>query len=314
MTLSSRTARTPVVSTPDRRRPAGHARTDGWWPWAFVAPLFLGVCVFYLWPILQTVYFSFTKFGVFGGQTWIGGDNWARLVQDPDFYRAILNTLIYSAIVLLGIPIAVFLASLINRPGLRFASLYRVLFFLPYIAMPVAISLVWRMMFNGDFGVINYLLSLIGIDGPHWLSTPGLALVAVSLVGFWGSFGLAIIILGAGLKNIPTELYEAAELDGASPWRRFRSVTVPLLSPSVFFVTIITIIGSFQLFDGLYAMLGPNNPVMPVTQSLVFYFYKNGFISNDKGYAAAIALAIMVIIGIVTVIQFRLQRRWVNYD
>jgi multiple sugar transport system permease protein len=303
-----------VVSTPDRRRPAGHARTDGWWPWAFVAPLFLGVCVFYLWPILQTVYFSFTKFGVFGGQTWIGGDNWARLVQDPDFYRAILNTLIYSAIVLLGIPIAVFLASLINRPGLRFASLYRVLFFLPYIAMPVAISLVWRMMFNGDFGVINYLLSLIGIDGPHWLSTPGLALVAVSLVGFWGSFGLAIIILGAGLKNIPTELYEAAELDGASPWRRFRSVTVPLLSPSVFFVTIITIIGSFQLFDGLYAMLGPNNPVMPVTQSLVFYFYKNGFISNDKGYAAAIALAIMVIIGIVTVIQFRLQRRWVNYD
>lgn len=303
-----------MVSTPDRRRPAGHARTDGWWPWAFVAPLFLGVCVFYLWPILQTVYFSFTKFGVFGGQTWIGGDNWARLVQDPDFYRAILNTLIYSAIVLLGIPIAVFLASLINRPGLRFASLYRVLFFLPYIAMPVAISLVWRMMFNGDFGVINYLLSLIGIDGPHWLSTPGLALVAVSLVGFWGSFGLAIIILGAGLKNIPTELYEAAELDGASPWRRFRSVTVPLLSPSVFFVTIITIIGSFQLFDGLYAMLGPNNPVMPVTQSLVFYFYKNGFISNDKGYAAAIALAIMVIIGIVTVIQFRLQRRWVNYD
>lgn len=314
MTLSLRAARTPVVSTPDRRRSAGPSRTDGWWPWAFVAPLFLGVCVFYLWPIVQTIYFSFTKFGVFGGQTWIGADNWLRLAQDPDFYQAILNTLIYSAIVLLGIPIAVFLASLINRPGLRFASLYRVLFFLPYIAMPVAISLVWRMMFNGDFGIINYALSLVGIDGPHWLSTPGLALISVSLVGFWGSFGLAILILGAGLKNIPAELYEAAELDGATPWRRFRSVTVPLLSPSVFFVTIITIIGSFQLFDALYAMLGPNNPVMPVTQSLVFYFYENGFIRNDKGFAAAIALAILVIIGIVTVIQFRLQKRWVNYD
>jgi multiple sugar transport system permease protein len=302
----------PAVGTVHRR--ASLSRPDGWWPWFFIAPLLAGIGLFYLWPIVQTVYFTFMKFGVFGGTTWIGVGNYTRLAADPDFYRAILNTLIYSAVVLTGIPVAVFLASLINRPGLRFASLYRALFFLPYIAMPVAISLVWRAMYNGDFGVINYVLSLVGIDGPHWLSTPGLALLAVSLVGFWGSFGLAIIILGAGLKNIPAELYEAAELDGATPWRRFTSVTVPLLSPSVFFVTIITVIGSFQLFDGLYAMLGPNNPVMPATQSLVFYFYKIGFIQNDKGYAAAIALAIMLIIGIVTFVQFRLQKRWVHYD
>jgi multiple sugar transport system permease protein len=302
----------PAVGTVHRR--PSLSRPDGWWPWFFIAPLLAGIGLFYLWPIVQTVYFTFMKFGVFGGTTWIGLGNYTRLAADPDFYRAILNTLIYSAVVLLGIPVAVFLASLINRPGLRFASLYRALFFLPYIAMPVAISLVWRAMYNGDFGVINYVLSLVGIDGPHWLSTPGLALLAVSLVGFWGSFGLAIIILGAGLKNIPAELYEAAELDGATPWRRFTSVTVPLLSPSVFFVTIITVIGSFQLFDGLYAMLGPNNPVMPATQSLVFYFYKIGFIQNDKGYAAAIALAIMLIIGIVTFVQFRLQKRWVHYD
>jgi multiple sugar transport system permease protein len=302
----------PAVGTVHRR--PSLSRPDGWWPWFFIAPLLAGIGLFYLWPIVQTVYFTFMKFGVFGGTTWIGLGNYTRLAADPDFYRAILNTLIYSAVVLTGIPVAVFLASLINRPGLRFASLYRALFFLPYIAMPVAISLVWRAMYNGDFGVINYVLSLVGIDGPHWLSTPGLALLAVSLVGFWGSFGLAIIILGAGLKNIPAELYEAAELDGATPWRRFTSVTVPLLSPSVFFVTIITVIGSFQLFDGLYAMLGPNNPVMPATQSLVFYFYKIGFIQNDKGYAAAIALAIMLIIGIVTFVQFRLQKRWVHYD
>jgi multiple sugar transport system permease protein len=311
VTAFQREGRTAAGSV--RRRPSLR-RPDGWWPWFFIAPLLAGIGLFYLWPIVQTVYFTFMKFGVFGGTTWIGLGNYTRLAADPDFYRAILNTLIYSAVVLLGIPVAVFLASLINRPGLRFASLYRALFFLPYIAMPVAISLVWRAMYNGDFGVINYVLSLVGIDGPHWLSTPGLALLAVSLVGFWGSFGLAIIILGAGLKNIPAELYEAAELDGATPWRRFTSVTVPLLSPSVFFVTIITVIGSFQLFDGLYAMLGPNNPVMPATQSLVFYFYKIGFIQNDKGYAAAIALAIMLIIGIVTFVQFRLQKRWVHYD
>ena len=123
-----------------------------------------------------------------------------------------------------------------------------------------------------------------------------------------------MIILSAGLKNIPPELYEASELDGASRARQFRSVTVPLLTPSIFFVLIITIISSFQLFDLLYALLGSKNPVMPKTMSLVFYFFSQGFISNDKGYAAAIAMFIFLLIGIVTIWQFRLQKRWVNND
>jgi multiple sugar transport system permease protein len=277
-----------------------------------VLPLLIGVGTFFIWPIIQTFYYSFTSWGVFGGASFTGLANYARLLSDPQLYQSLVNTIVYTLIVLVGIPIAVWLASLLNTPGLKFAQFYRVLFFLPYVAMPAAIALVWRIMFNGDFGIVNSFLGLFGIAGPYWISTPGFALVAVSLVGLWSSLGFSMIILGAGLKDIPPELYEAAELDGASRWRQFRSLTVPLLSPSIFFVLIVTTISSFQLFDLLYAILGPLNPVVPKTMSLVFYFYNAGFIDGDKGFAAAIAMVIFLLIGIITVIQFRVQKRWVQ--
>ncbi len=280
----------------------------------FVGPLVLGIGVFYIFPIIQTAGFSFTSFGVFGDATFAGLENFTRLFTAEGFYLSLGNTLFYTAIVLLGIPIAVLLASLLNLPGLRFASVYRVLFFLPYVAMPTAIAFVWRIIFNGDFGILNYLLSWVGIDGPYWISTPGFAIFAVAIVGLWSSLGFSMIVLAAGLKTIPPELYEAASLDGASRWRQFRSITVPLLSPSIFFVTIITVIASFQLFDLLYAILGTTatNSTLPRSMSLVYYFYQAGFVNNEKGYAAAIAMIIFVVIGLVTFLQFRLQRRWVH--
>jgi multiple sugar transport system permease protein len=298
----------PSGSASPRRRPVG----DGVWPWLFVAPLVLGVLVFYIWPIIQTAGSSFTETGPFGGSTFSGVENYVRLLQDPQLYLSLGNTLLYTAIVLLGIPLAVYLASLLNLPGLRFASLYRVLFFLPYVAMPTAVAMVWRVIFNGDFGLLNHALALVGIDGPYWISTPVFATIAVAVVGLWSSLGFSLIVLAAGLKNIPPELYEASELDGATRWRQFREITVPLLSPSVFFVTIVTVISSFQVFDLLYAILGSSNPVLPKSMSLVYFFYREGFVNNDKGYAAAVAMAIFVIIGIVTAVQFRFQRKWVQ--
>lgn len=306
---------------PGRFRPAGisgaeaHARRrDGAWPWVFVLPLLIGIGVFYLWPILQTFYFSFTEWGVFGGSTWNGTANYLRLAVDPDFFRSLGNTLLYTGIVLLGIPIATYLASLLNTPGLRFASFYRVLLFMPFVAMPTAIAMVWRLIFNGDFGILNQVLALVGIRGPYWVSTPGVAILAVAVVGLWSSLGLGIIVLGAGLKGIPTEYYEAAELDGASRWKQFIAITVPLLTPSIFFMVIITVISSFQLFDLLYAILGSANPILPKSMSLVYFFYQAGFVSNEKGYAAAIAMVIFVLIGLVTLLQFTLRKRWVNND
>jgi multiple sugar transport system permease protein len=289
-------------------------KADGRWPWVFVLPTFLGVLVFYLWPLVKTVYDSFTETGPFGGATWVGAANYSQLIRDSEVYRAILNTVVYTAIVLLGIPIAVLFASLLNRPNLRGAMVYRTLFFLPYVAMPTAISLVWRIIYNGDYGVLNQALKVIGVDGPSWIAEPWFALVAVALLGLWLFIGFNMIVLSAGLKGIPAELYEAASLDGANRAQQFRSITVPLLTPSIFFLSVITTIAGFQLFDQLFALLGPTNPVMPKTQSLVFLFYNAAFVSNERGYAAAVAVLILVVVGLLTLFQFRLQRRWVNYD
>ncbi|WP_328992311.1 sugar ABC transporter permease [Kribbella sp. NBC_01245] len=289
-------------------------KSDGRWPWLFVGPTFAGVLVFYLWPLGKTLYDSFTEIGPFGGSTWVGAENYSRLVADGEVYRAILNTVVYTAIVLLGIPLAVVFASLMNRPGLRFAMVYRTLFFLPYVAMPTAISLVWRIIYNGDYGVLNQALGVIGIDGPTWISTEWFALVAVGLVGLWMSIGFNLIVLSAGLKGIPSELYEAAALDGAGRLQQFRAITVPLLTPSIFFLSVITTIAGFQLFDMLFALLGPTNPVMPKTQSLVFLFYNAAFDNNERGYGAAVAVLILLVVGLLTLFQFRFQRRWVSYD
>ena len=216
---------------------------------------------------------------------------------------------------LLGVPIAVVFASLLNRPGLRFAIVYRTMFFLPYVAMPTAISLVWRLIYNGDYGVLNQALGVIGIDGPAWVSEEWFALVAVAVLGLWMSIGFNMIVLSAGLKSIPGELYEAAALDGAGRLQQFRAVTVPLLTPSIFFLTVYTTILSFQLFDQLFALIAPNNnPVMPKTQSLVFLFYTAAFEQNERGYGAAVAVVILVVVGMLTAVQFRFQRRWVSYD
>ena len=188
--MTINTERPPAAATPARttRRPGGRARPRaGGAPRATAdrrlrgrgsssLPLLVGVGTFYIWPIIQTFWYSFTSWGVFGGATFSGLANYAALLADPQLYQSLLNTLIYTVIVLLGIPIAVWLASLLNTPGLRFAQFYRVLFFLPYVAMPAAIALVWRIIFNGDFGILNWCSRLVGIDGPYWISTPGFAL------------------------------------------------------------------------------------------------------------------------------------------
>ena len=248
----------------DLARPAPRRRRsrDGLWPVVFLAPLLIGVIAFYFWPILATFLNTFSTFDPFGGRSFAGLENYRTLLSDSFIPRAVLNTAVYTAIVLLGIPIAVWIASLMSQKGLRFSRFYQVLFFLPAVSMPVAVALVWRMIFNKEFGIANWALSLIGIEGPYWVTAPWWALLAVSIVGLWASLPLAIIILSAGLQGIPTELYEAAQLDGASSMRQFFSVTVPLLTPSIFFLTIITAINGFQLFDLLFAMMGQANPAM----------------------------------------------------
>ena len=259
--------------SPSRRRRV-NPMSVGAWPLLFIGPLMLGVLIFYYFPIIGNLYASFTKTNAFGGnQKFVGLDNYTDLLARPDLPSATVNTLFYTAVVLLAVPFSVVIASLLELPGLKGRSLYRVLFFMPYLAMPVAIVLVWRLFFNGNFGLLNQTVKALGVaDPPYWLSTPGLVILAVAFFGIWASIGFNVIILSAGLKSIPKELYEAAQLDGAGAWHQFKNITVPLLTPSIFFLTIMQAIGGFQLFDALFGMLGLNNPAAGASRSLVSLF------------------------------------------
>lgn len=290
------------------------SRSDRGWAWVFLLPFLAGQLVFAFWPMARTLYDSMTTAGPFGGNAkWVGIANYAALLTDAKVYRAALNTALFAGLLLLSVPIALYLANLVNRPGLRGAGFYRVVYFLPYVTMPTAIALVFKLIYNRDFGVLNWFLGLFGIQGPYWVSSPWYSLLAVGILGIWSTIGFNMIILLAGMRRIPRSLYEAAEIDGAGNWKQFRSITVPLLAPTTFFVSVITLIAGLQLFDLLYALIGPTNPVMAKSQSLVYMFYEQGFLLHHGGYAAAIAVLILVVTGLATAVQF-LVRRTTDHD
>ncbi|MFB4354500.1 sugar ABC transporter permease [Microbacterium sp. LS_15] len=311
---AAQAARMPEAQSPGIRRRRRTPGASPWWALVFLGPTALGIAVFYLWPTVRTLIISFTKSGPFGGSEWVGVENYARLFQDPELIGALRNTAIYTVIALIGIPLAVAIAALLNTTGLKGRSAYRTLYFIPVVTMPAAIALVWRMIYNGDYGVLNAALGAVGVDGRSWLTDPSTALVAIAVVGIWAGLGTNIVIFLAGLQGIPDTIMEAADLDGAGPVRKFFSITIPLLSPSIFFVSVISVIGALQVFDLVYMMLGRNNPAMPNTRTVVYLFYQAGFLDNDRGYAAAVAFLLLLIILVLTVVQFRLQKKWVHYE
>jgi multiple sugar transport system permease protein len=302
-----------------RRKPRRYTTKDAIWGYLMIAPLMLGLFVFYLWPVCQTFYFSFTEWGAFGKYHWSGLSNYQQLFSDPQLLEALRNTLIFTVIsVPVGIMVSILVAVLLNQK-IRGVGIYRTLYFLPAVTMPAAIALVWKWLYNGDFGLINYLLSLVHIQGPRWVSDPHLALYSLTLVAIWSSIGNTMVLFLAGLQGIPATYYEAASLDGANASQRFWRITLPLLSPTIFFASVIALIQAFQVFDLIFLMFGTTSGVttnlaIESTQTVVYLFYKNAFILGDKGYAAAISMLLFVIILCVTAIQFRLQRRWVHYS
>lgn len=289
-------------------------RSDYFWAYVMIAPTMLGLLVFYLWPILQTIYFSFTEWGAFGQYEWTGLDNYKRMVDDANLFQSFKNTGIY---ILFTVPIGIFLSILVAvllNQKIKGKSVYRTLYFLPVITMPAAIAMVWRWLYNSDYGLLNYLLSLIGIKGPQWVSDPKIALYSIIVVAIWSGIGYNVVIFLSGLQGIPKTYYEAAEIDGAGPIKVFFKITLPLLSPVIFFVTIMSFIGAFQVFDLIFMMIGKSSTALENTQSIVYLFYQHAFVLNDKGYAAAIAVLLLIIILIITAIQMVLQKKWVHYD
>ena len=233
---------------------------------------------------------------------------------DSGVIHATFNTLEYTVIAVpLGVILSLVVAVLLNAK-IKGKTVYRTIYFLPMVSAPVAIAMVWRWLYSSDFGLFNYLLSLLGLESVQWLTNPHIALFSIIIVGVWSTIGYNMVILLAGLQEIPKSFYEAAELDGAGAIRQFFSITFPLISPTMFFVVVTTMINSLQVFDYIFMMIDKTNIAIESTQSLVYLFYKYSFITNDKGYGAAIVMLLLLISLIITVVQLKLQKKWVHYQ
>jgi|DewCreStandDraft_2_1066082.scaffolds.fasta_scaffold03281_6 multiple sugar transport system permease protein len=280
--------------------------------WLFIAPVVFGMAAFQFFPIAVSIYASFTDWDGVNPARFVGLDNYIRLfTNDMYFVMTLKNTLYYTfGHIPLTILCALLLALLCNRK-MKGVTWYRTFYFTPVVTNTVAISLVWYWIYAPDVGVLNWLLSLIGIKGPAWLSEQAWAMPAVILVSVWHGVGYPMVILLAGLQNIPEVLYEAAAIDGAGTWHKFWHVTLPLLTPSLFFLLITQFISSFQVF-GLIFVMTQGGPAFATTV-YVYYLYQNAFAWWKMGYAAAMAWILFVIVASVTFIQWKLQRKWVFY-
>lgn len=287
------------------------ARKEAREGYLYALPWFIGFTVFTAGPIIASFLLSFTNWDLIRPAEWIGFGNYNTLLEDPLFWQSLKVTSIYALFsVPLGILGGLAIAVLMNQK-IKGLSVFRTIYYLPAVVSGVAVSLLWSWIFNPDFGVLNYLLSLIGINGPGWIYDEKWALPSLIIMSLWGVGGGMVIYL-AGLQGVPTELYEAAIIDGASSWRRFWSITIPMISPVIFFQLIMGIIGSFQIFTQAYIMTGggPNN----ATLFYVLYLYRNAFQWFKMGYASALAWVLFIVILILTIIQFKLANRWVYYE
>jgi multiple sugar transport system permease protein len=278
----------------------------------FVAPALILIAVFFCIPVLAALLLSFTDFDIYalgdiGRLRFIGLDNYFRLFRDPLFWTALENTLYFVA---LGGPLSVGTslgaALLLNHRLVRFKGLFRSLLFLPVVTTLVAVAVVWRYLYHPRYGFLNYLLRLLGLEPVDWLGDPDWAMPAIILMAVWKNFGFNMIIFIAGLQSIPARLYEAATLDGADAFRQFRHITLPMLAPTFVFVTVITLIGYFQLFAEPYVMTrgGPANS----TLSVALLMFQEGFRWWNLGYAAALAFVLFLIILAGTVVRLGSRR------
>ncbi|EGC91973.1 MAG: carbohydrate ABC transporter permease [Turicibacter sanguinis] len=291
-----------------------NAKHNEWmWGYILVAPTVIGLLILNIIPLIQTFILSFQKTGDFGSSQWAGFENYKRLFSDPAVWQATGNTLKYVLMVIPFIIIFSLLVAVLLNQKIKGKSIYRVIYFLPMVAAPAAVAMVWKWLFNSEFGLINYLLSLIGIQGPQWVSDPNFALIAIAIVGIWSAVGYNMILLLAGLQEIPKDYYEAASIDGAGSIRQFFSVTLPLVSPSLYFVMVTSIISAFQVFDVIFMMIDKTSMAIESTQSLVYLFYQHSFTVNDKGYGSAIIMLLLAIIMVITFIQSKIEKKWVHY-
>jgi multiple sugar transport system permease protein len=278
----------------------------------FLAPAVSAIFIFFFIPVIAAFLISFTDFDIYtlgdlSTLRFTGLTNYLKLFGDDLFWTALANTFYFViAAGPLSIVISLGAAIILSSKVVRFKAIFRLSYFIPVITTLVAVAIVWRFIYHHNFGILNYFLSFLGINPVDWLGDPTWAMPSIILMAVWKNFGYNMIIFIAGLQNIPEELYEAAEIEGAGAWQKFRTITIPMLAPTTVFISIITMIGFFQLFAEPYIMTqgGPLNS----TLSIVQYMYQEGFRWWNMGYSASIAFVLFFIIFIGTLIQFRIQK------
>jgi len=303
--------------TDDRARPRRpilprHLVQENAWAFGFLFLSLVGLIGLTLLPIVVSFFLSFTDWDALGAPNLVGLRNFAQLAHDPTFFRALWNTVYYTVVsVPLGMVLSLGLAMALNRaiPGVGF---YRTLVLIPVISSTVATALLWGLMLDPYIGLANHLLRLVGLPASGWLTDTKMAMPSIILMSVWKGLGYNMVLFLAGLQGIPTELREVARIDGANRWKEFVHITLPMLSPTTFFVLVISVISSFQVFDQTWVLTkgGPQE----ATITLVYYVYQTGFQQLRMGYASAIAYVLFFMTLIVVMIQWTTQRRWVYYQ
>lgn len=285
------------------------------WGYIFVAPTIIGLIVLNIWPIIQTVLLSFQESLGFNRYKFAGLDNFYSVLSDTDVWLGLKNTFVFA---LISVPVSIFLslifAWLLCKP-IKGTSVYRMIFFLPLVAAPAAVTMVWSWIYNTEFGVLNYLLGFLGIPKISWLNDTRYTMLSLIIIAVWGSLGQQIIILIVAIKNVPKTYYEAAEIDGATDRRKFFNIMIPLVSPNIFFLTVTGLIGALGQFDLVYMIYGTgNSEALDSVKTIMYQYYRQSFVVQDKAYGSAIAVVTLIIILVLTAIQMKLQKKVVFYE
>lgn len=289
-------------------------KSETLWAYIFILPTVLGLFTFYMLPAIVSFALSFTEWDGINTPYFVGMENIKGLINDPAFIRSVINTVVFTSIsVPVSIAIATLIAIMLNQK-IKGMVVYRTLYFLPVVTMPVAVGMIWKWLYNTDYGIINFVLGFFNLPQPSWLFDSRIALISVTVVYIWMSIGHHVVLLLAGLQGISKSYYEAAMMDGASKFKQLISITLPLLSPTLFFVVITSMIGSLQVFDLIFMMIGDSKALLNPLRTVVYGVYESGFIYSKMGVASAQAFMLFLAILFITILQFVLQKRWVHYD
>ena len=283
---------------------------DAKWGYLLVAPTIIGLLVLNVYPFVQTLVLSFSTTHPFGIYEISGVENYVRMFSSAEFWKATWNSIYFC---ILTVPVGIFLplltAVLLNAK-IAGKSAFRAIYFLPMVVAPAAIAMVWKWIFNAEYGIINQII------GAHvnWLTNTALVLPACAVVAIWSAVGYDAVLLLSGIQNISKSYYEAASLDGATKIQQFFHITLPMVSPTLFVVMIMRLMASIKVYDLIYMMVDQSNPALTSAQSLMYLFYRESFVAGNRGYASAIVVWTVLLIGVITAFQFWGQKKWVNYE